>query len=599
MPTVTNLMIGIGAEYKGKPAFNKADKQIAMLNKSVGILAKRFISLYAAQKLFSEAKQAVKAYAADDLAARKLTKTLDNLGMAYEATNVSNLIADMERSYHVADDFLRPAFSKLISTTQSFTKSEELLKLALDASSGAGVGLETTVSDLAQAYVGNLKGLKKYNLGFTNAELATKSFDEIQQIVTNRFKGQAAQAADTYAGKMDALAIATGNAQEIIGEGLVNALSDMVGKKGDVENLAQTIEDLASALNSLIAPIGFLMKYSGLGLLTKGLAGLGSKGFKDFAKSMVFGNENSLLEARYGAYDPTKNKVPDLPPETIKILLARKKLDDLAAKRQRDIAAYGKKILKLENERLATKKAQAALDKANRALDFAGTIFDLDKIQLYAALQGKITAEDRDRLTLKLLLLTAENQTGEALTKSAQEATVLSQKILMNNGLVMTYDGIIKNLATAKNPFEGFDAYTKAVLENIRQIQLALDKLKMPSFGGGGGGGGSPVYLPPGFEGFGPPNSIISSGAISLANYQDAFARPNTANSFTNGGPGNTFTSSSIGGVGNPMGNYSTVVNVNAGTIANPQEIQDIVQNAIQNANRSGNSTNYAGQLGF
>ena len=210
-------MIGIGAEYKGKPAFNKADKQIAMLNKSVGILAKRFISLYAAQKLFSEAKQAVKAYAADDLAARKLTRTLGNLGMAYEATNASTLIADMERSYHVADDFLRPAFSKLISTTQSYTKSEELLKLALNASSGAGVDLNTTVSDLAQAYVGNLKGLKKYNLGLTNAELATKSFDEIQQILTTRFKGQAAQAADTYAGKMDALSIATGNAQEIIG----------------------------------------------------------------------------------------------------------------------------------------------------------------------------------------------------------------------------------------------------------------------------------------------------------------------------------------------------------------------------------------------
>ena len=63
------------------------------------------------------------------------------------------------------------------------------------------------------------------------------------------------------------------------------------------------------------------------------------------------------------------------------------------------------------------------------------------------------------------------------------------------------------------------------------------------------------------------------------------------------GASGNTFTSGSIGGVGNPMGNYSTVVNVNAGTIANPQEIQDIVQNAIQLANRSGNSTNYAGGI--
>ena len=377
----------------------------------------------------------------------------------------------------------------------------------------------------------------------------------------------------------------------------------MVGKKGDVENLAQTIEDLASALNSLIAPISFLMNISGLSLLTKGLAGFGSKGFKDFAKSMVFGNENSLLEARYGAYDPTKNKVPDLPPETIKILLARKKLDDLAAKRQSDIASYGKKTLKLENERLATKKAQAALDKANRALDFAGTIFDLDKIQLYAALQGKITAEDRDRLNLKLLLLTAENQTGEALNKSAAEATVLSQKILMNNGLVMTYDGIIKNLATAKNPFEGFDSYTKAVLENIRQIQLALDKLKMPNFGGGttGGGGLPPGYIPinpgPGAPsiGGGSGNTFTPGSIGGVGNPMGVVMDRIATNNNLGGASGNTFTPGSIGGVGNPMGNYSTVVNVNAGTIANPQEIQDIVVNALQIASRSGNSTNYAG----
>ena len=63
------------------------------------------------------------------------------------------------------------------------------------------------------------------------------------------------------------------------------------------------------------------------------------------------------------------------------------------------------------------------------------------------------------------------------------------------------------------------------------------------------------------------------------------------------GASGNTFTSGSIGGVGNPMGNYSTVVNVNANYIANAQEIQDVVQNAIQNANRAGNNTNYAGGL--
>lgn len=206
-----DLVVGIGAEYKGKPAFNKANKDVLGLQAGVKSLAKAYIGLAGAQKAFRYASQSLKAFAEDDLAAQKLTRTVENLGLAYESTNVENFIQGLEKTYAVSDDLLRPAMAKLIQTTQSMTMSQDIMRTALNASAGAGVDLGTAVTDLSQAFVGNLKGLKKYNLGLTNAELAAMSFQEIQDKLNKTFTGQASLAANSLAGKMDALTIASTN----------------------------------------------------------------------------------------------------------------------------------------------------------------------------------------------------------------------------------------------------------------------------------------------------------------------------------------------------------------------------------------------------
>ena len=104
-----DLVVGIGAEYKGKPAFNKASKDVMGLNSGVRSLAKAYIGLAGAQKAFRYGQQSLKAFVADDKAARQLTQTVSNLGLAYEATNVENFIQGLEKTYAVADDLLRPS----------------------------------------------------------------------------------------------------------------------------------------------------------------------------------------------------------------------------------------------------------------------------------------------------------------------------------------------------------------------------------------------------------------------------------------------------------------------------------------------------------
>jgi hypothetical protein len=424
----TDLMIGIGAEYKGKPAFNKANKDVLGLQAGVKSLAKAYIGLAGAQKAFRYASQSVKAFAEDDLAAQKLSKTLGNLGLAYETTNVENFIAGLEKTYHVADDLLRPAFAQLVSTTQSYTKSKELLNIALNASVGAGVDLSTTVNDLTQAYVGNTRGLNKYKLGLNKAELAAKSFDELQQIIAQRFAGQASQAADTYAFKLNALTIASDNAKETIGRGITDALVDAFGN-GSLDQAVANMEAFANFAANAARSFGTIAKYSGFGLLISGFNALN--------------NKRNELAIKDRPYDPMSGNMPDMRPEALAIIKARQKADAASAKRQKELAALTKKQTQAVKEQTALAKAKAVLDKAN-------AVFNLDLIQNTAALQGKITEDESLRLRLQ----------REILLGNADASAKLAQELLSVQIAAM--------MAASVDPFGN---YAKSAIEAMKALQ--------------------------------------------------------------------------------------------------------------------------------
>jgi hypothetical protein len=425
----TDLMIGIGAEYKGKAAFGKANKDVLGLSKGVKNLAKGYIGLVGAQKAFRFGQASLKAFVADDKAARQLTQTVSNLGLAYEATNVENFIQGLEKTYAVADDLLRPAFAKLIQVTQSVTASQDIMRTALNAAAGAGVDLGTAVTDLSQAYVGNLKGLKKYNLGLTNAELATMSFQQIQDKLNQTFTGQASLAADTYAGKMDALTIASGNAKEIIGRGLTDAITSAFGG-GDIDKATTNIEKMAGYVARLIAGLGIMAGWLGK------LDNLGPKTDKLTANDFMGATPNT-------PFDPMSMKAPDLTPQFMKTVKERQKADALAAKRQKELAAQTQKLIKAQKEQNALTKAKAVLDKAN-------AVFNLDLIQNTAALQGKLTEDETLRLKLQREILLGNS---DASAKLAQELLSVQIAAMM---------------AASVDPFGN---YAKSAIEAMKALQ--------------------------------------------------------------------------------------------------------------------------------
>ena len=438
MATV-DLVVGIAAEYKGAPAFKKALTDTQKLQASVKSLAKGYIGLLGAQKAFRYGVQSLKAFAQDDLAAQKLTQTVTNLGLAYEATNVENFIQGLEKTFHIADDVLRPAFSRLIQVTQSYTKSKELLTTALNASAGAGVDLSMTVKDLSQAYVGNLKGLKKYNLGLTNAELATMSFQQIQDKLNQTFTGQAALAADSYAFKLEALAISANNAKEIIGRGLVDAISAAFGG-GSIDKATTNIEKMAQAVADIVAGLGTMT-----GWFTKLVA---------LTDKLTVGN---FLQNRQPStpFDPRTGNMPDLTPAGMKIIMARQKADKEAAKRQKELAALAVKQTKAIKEQTALAKAKSVLDKASM-------VMNMDLIQNTAALMGKVTADETLRLKLQQAILLG----------NSKEAGNLAQELLSSQYAAMRL--------SASNPLGGFTDALLAALKAVRDLRDELALLGAP-----------------------------------------------------------------------------------------------------------------------
>jgi len=424
MAQQTDLAIRIAAIFDAA-GMNKADKSISKLEKNAKKLGKTLGIALSVATVTAFGKASVKAFAEDQKSAQMLTIAIKNLGLAFEQANVDKFISDLERSSAMADDVLRPAFQALLTTTGSVTKAQQLLNTAIETSRGSGIDLATVAQDLANAYVGNTKGLKKYNLGLTQAELKAISFTEIMMRLNKQFDGSSAAYLETYAGKMEAITTAVGSAQEAIGQSLVNALMTLSGASNTTE-LITYIEKVGERIANLITSVekfGFLLKFwfNPKNWLKKGDAGI--KEWEEILRKRAY--------AAGKAFDPKNNSVTGF------------KVDVAAAKKaQADAAKRAKELAAAQNKNTAELKKQAALKKA-------GTVFDLEQIQLVAALKGKLSEEEKIRVQAQLALLNG----NEAV------ATKLTNQILAAQDASGSLAKFLSALPNAKNPFEYLDAY--------------------------------------------------------------------------------------------------------------------------------------------
>jgi hypothetical protein len=425
---MADLRIDIASEFVGAKAFKQADTATSALSKQVTKLAKSYLGLVGAQKLARASFNAVKAFAEDDKAARVLGKTLSNLGLGFgeNAQAVNNYIGRLERQTGVLDDELRPAMDRLLRSTGDITKSQELLSLALDISAGTGKSVAQVSQSLQRAYLGQNQALGRLGVGLSKAELNSLSFEEIQTRLSDLFSGQATQAANTYAGSLAKLTVASNNAKEAIGRGLVDALSVLGGGgEGGLANTISLIDKASSGLETFIRRFGV------------GLAQ---------AKALLSGNINQFVaigQAEMNRGKGVSSIIPSISAELKKA--AAEKASVKRTKEQSKVLASNTKAI----------KEQTALQKA-------GTLFDIEQTGIVAALKGKISEDERKRLELQLALLTG----------NTTEASKLAGEIGKAQGLSAGLIAYLKNLPDAKNPFAGWAAYLDAIEAQVKRIAL-------------------------------------------------------------------------------------------------------------------------------
>ena len=618
----TDLVVNIASQFLGKKAFLDADKATKKLTGSVKSLGRTLGVSLSAAAVLAYGKASVKAASADIKAQRLLANTLKNVGLAYAAVDAEGFISKMQSQTGVLDDQLRPAFAQLASVTGSVAKTEKLLGLAFDVSSGSGLDYASTIDILSQAYVGNTKGLKQLNLGLTQAEIKTMSFDDLIALLTQRFAGSGKAALDTYAGQMSLLAAASSNASEVIGVSLLGAIDSLTGSDG-IANVGTDIENAAKSLSNFIDSVVYLKEQiasiPGAGIV-KGASGLIGNVLGRFSPQRAA----ELLKEIKGP-QPFSQPMTLANQDTGRANAAAQKAAELAAiKRNKELAALAKSQAKSAKDTLKAKQEQAKLDKAiaagQLALNKGADVFDIEKIQLNAALIGQ--AEALGKATSGAQVLAIANDVQRLKVKKSineLEDAIASKDVARIERATKQLNEDLKILGTLQS--QNFTLLSiKTVLDSLKpkelidqeNLNMALDKIRemlrllaqasaTPSTRKGSGIPTGDYVAPVVFD----PNTSIDA----VIEYADAATERATAFAILQEQENYAAYLDLIefqrklgdfGGYSADMnrgGGYGSGTAVTVEIIDKTSGLIEVVQTAVQENNRFGNNLNFAGAL--
>lgn len=206
---------------------------------------------YAGKLLVDGVKSAI----ADEAAQAKLATTLKNVTGATEGqiAAVEAQILKTSLLTGKTDDELRPSFERLVRATKDSDEALKLQALALDISAGGTISLEAASKALGKAAEGNTTALGKLGTGLTAAQLKTMSMEEVTAALAKTFGGQAAEQADTFAGKMARLKVAFDEGKETVGSFVLDAITPMI--TFIVNNVIPQLSILADTIGTKLKPV--------------------------------------------------------------------------------------------------------------------------------------------------------------------------------------------------------------------------------------------------------------------------------------------------------------------------------------------------------
>jgi len=531
--------IDIVSEYKDKGA-KLADSSLNKLTKGARNLAVAMGVALSVNKIVAFGRASVKEFTDSERAAAALKNTLKNTGnlMAFPDTEAG--LKNLSKLSGIADDSLIPSFTQLFRATGNAKQAMDSLNLAIEVSRGSTNGLNEVVDALSKGYAGNTRGLGNLDLGLNKAFLATGDMVAITAELNKQFSGASAAYLDTYAGKIEVLNNQWNDTKQIVGQGLVMAFQEATGNRG-VGGMTDAMEKFGYIVDAILIKTGTLIN-----TLTNNVPFI-----SDLLKRVVDGWAY-ILDVK-GTELKIQNEIWKANTKTWE--MAQKTADD-QAKRNKEYLAFLAKQKKLTDA-----AALAAKKKADEeaALKKAASMFDIDKIQIIAALQRNITDDEKLRLQLQMAILQENGSEAEKLAKQ------LAASQLQTTNLALA----ISRIPKALNPFESWGSEIDNLLAKMIQMYAML-QFKTPL----------PVQQGTVKAQVTPQNaaSVLANAPVALNEYQAI-----------------TGEMSSLG-VRN-MGSLNITIN-NAGNVVSDADLADQIRNGLLNSNLSGSPSAIGRLLG-
>ena len=462
---MAELRIPIISEFKGKKAFDDANRATSKLDKNVKRLAVALGAAFSVRAIVNFGKASVRASLQAQAEQDRLNQLL-TVGVGATASQVAalnNQAEALEKLGVVTAGNITQTQSQLATFNLQTSTIEKLTPAILDyvtAEKGATASTEQfkqMTNGLAQALNGNFSSLTR--VGFVideNTKKQIKSGNEseraqaIVDVLNSTYKDFNKNLRETPAGQMQVLANAAEDAQTIIGTGLIDSLMILAGDTS-VEDLAKTMQDVATNTSKAITEVAKLGRSIGT-FFSGGYGKIDqfSDDITDLIDRLTFnsdriGRRNVGRAGRLfgGGSGGAGGNIETQQERTLRI------------KRENEQKRLAASLLANENKRLKTEKARIALAKAQLALGKASKTIDLERISIEAALKGEISETDRLSLQLQRAILNENDAAATKLSEQLNEAVQRQKDLALLLGLTPEAPNPYRNWTVPKLDFGG------------------------------------------------------------------------------------------------------------------------------------------------
>jgi hypothetical protein len=485
---MSNVAINIAAEFTGKKAFKQAETSTDKLVKSTKRLAASIGLAFGTTQILAFGKASIKAALEAQAQQERLAnlvkvtvgatdaqvQSLNDQAAALQAIGVVNKENITQTQSQLA------TFNLQIDTIKALTPAILDYVTAEKGATASASEFKSMTNGLAQALNGNFASLTK--VGFVLDDVTKKTIKEgteteraaaLVKVLDSTYKDFNKNLANTPTGQMQKLANAADDAKQIIGTGLLDALRS-IGEDTSVENLANNMQAVAVYVADVTR---------GIGKLTSALNNIPIIGNFNVGMIPILGTYLNVLRES-GKQTAIQTSADN---SHLKSLQNQFKLST-------KIVNNAKKLTAEELKQLKTKKLQQAIDKANLALNKGEEVFDMDKIQIAAALTsqaeqlGKATssaqvlqiANDIARLNVKKSILALEDAIA---AKDEQAIIAATAKLNADLKVLGTLGAQNLKLLDIKSLLESLKPKDLINLSNLEAALALLGKINLAQTG--------------------------------------------------------------------------------------------------------------------